>query len=79
MSVLKAIGSNTFDREAAHNFEHASGDQAVHLTTLHKMVSKKYLDVRMKTYSKKYTEMVLPKNKPSKRHLLTKSILFSNL
>ena len=71
MSVLKAIGSNTFDREAAPKFVHASGDQADHLTTLLKMVSK--------TYSKKYTEMVLLKNKPSKRCLPTKGILFSNL
>ena len=79
MSMLKAIESNTVDREAAHNFEHASGDQADHLTTLLKMVSKKYIDARIKTYSKRYTEMVLLKNKPSKRHFLTKSILFSNL
>ena len=79
MSVLKAIGSNTFDTEAACNFEHASGDQADHLTTLLKVVSNKYLDVRMKTYSKQYTEMVLLKNKPLKRHLITKSIFFSNL
>ena len=49
MFVLKAIESNTFDREAAHNFKHVSRDQADHLTTLLKMISKKHIDVRIKT------------------------------
>ena len=43
-----------------------------------RLVTEKYVLLRLKTYSKRFTEMVVHKNKPSLRHRLTKTILFKN-
>ena len=37
-----------------------------------------FLNLRLKTYGKRFTEMVAHKNVPSLRHTLTKTIIFKN-
>ena len=49
-----------------------------HLSSLLKRVVSKYIQMRLKTYGKKYTAEIAHGNKVSKRHQLTKLILFSN-
>ena len=62
-----------------HYYEHVPGAESDRPSNLQKMVIKKYLDVRMSTYAKKYSEMVVHKNIPSMRHHLTRTIVFSKL
>ena len=46
---------------------------------LMRLVIRKYLNLRLKTYGKLYTEFVVQKNMPSIRHELNKTILFRNM
>ena len=76
-AVLDIVGTSVF-KHTQHYYEHTVGERD-HLSSLLKMVTKQYLDVRMNTYAKKYTAEVVHKNIPSNRHHLTRTILFSNL
>ena len=49
-------------------FDHHIGQERDHLTSLLRLVVKRYLNLRLKTYGKKYTEMIAHKNLPSSRH-----------
>ena len=61
-----------------HFFDHTIGEEYDHVTSLLRLVVQKYLNMQLKTYAKKYSEMILHKNMPSTRHQLTKLILFRN-
>ena len=76
--VLKHLGPGVFESGRAHFFEHTIGQETDHLSSLLRKVTSSYLSLRLKTYGKKYTEMVVHKNVPSMRHNLTKTILFCN-
>ena len=77
-AILKQLGPNIFNSSSTHFFEHTIGEECNHLTSLVKLVTQKYLSLRLKTYGKRYTEMVVHQNEPSLRHELTKTILFRN-
>ena len=49
-----------------------------HRLWLLKCVANSYLTIRLSTYGKQYTEMVVDCGRPSQRHHLTKQILFNN-
>ena len=57
-------------------YEHRIGHEMDHLSCLLRKISSNYLKMRLKTFGKKYSEMVVHKNEPSLRHQLTKTILF---
>ena len=46
---------------------------------LMRLVTRKYLNLRLKAYGMLYTEFVVQKNMPSIRHELNKTILFKNM
>ena len=77
-AVVEQLGSAVFDQSQQHFFDHYLSIEADHLTTLLRLVTEKYVLLCLKTYSKKFTEMVVHKNEPSLRHRLTKTILFKN-
>ena len=58
--------------------DHTIGEECDHLSSLLRLVTKKYISLRMKTYGKRFTEMVVHRNNPSIRHELTRTILFRN-
>ena len=72
-ALLKQLGPTTFSNIEGHFFEESD-----HLTTLIRVITKKYLSMRLKTYAKKYTEVVAHGNQPSSQHELTMTILFQN-
>ena len=61
-----------------HFFKHALGTESDHLSMLLRLITLKYVSLRLKTYGKRFIEMVTHKNVPSLRHTLTKTILFKN-
>ena len=65
-----------FNSIEGHFFDHTLIEESDHLTTLMRVITKKYLSTRLKTYAKKYTEVVAHGNQPSSRHELTKTVLF---
>ena len=77
-AVLQQVGIEIFQTHSTHFFEHRIGQEMDHLSSLIQKVSSCYLKMRLKTYGKRYSEMVVHKNKPSLRHQLTKTILFRN-
>ena len=77
-AVVEQFGSAVFDQSQEHFFDHSLSIEADHLTTLLRLVTEKYVLLCLKTYSKRFTEMVVHKNEPSLRHRLTKTILFKN-
>ena len=78
-AVVEQLGSAVFDQSQEHFFDHSLSIEADHLkTTLLRLVTEKYVLLCLKTYSKRFTEMVVHKNEPSLRHRLTKTILFKN-
>ena len=77
-TVLKALDRSVFPSMSEHFFDHTIGEEYDHVTSLLSLVVQKYLNMRLKTYAKKYSEMIVHKNMPSTRHQLTKLILFRN-
>ena len=77
-TVLKALGRSVFPSMSKHFFDHTIGEEHDHVTSLLRLVFQKYLNMRLKTYAKKYSEMIVHKNMPSTMHQLTKLILFRN-
>ena len=77
-TVVEQLGLAVFDQSQEHFFDHSLSIEADHLTTLLRLVTEKYVLLRLKTYSMRFTEMVVHKSEPSLRHRLTKTILFKN-
>ena len=77
-SVLEQLGPGVFSNSATHFYEHSLGFESDHLSSLLKIVTMEYLRLQLKTYGKKYTDMIVHRNQPSSRHELTKTILFRN-
>ena len=77
-AVVEQFGSAVFDQSQEHFFDHSLSIEADHLRTLLRLVTEKYVLLCLKTYSKRFTEMMVHKNEPSLRHRLTKTILFKN-
>ena len=71
-ALVEQFGPDIFNNVDNHFFDHHIGQERDHLTSLLRLVVKRYLNLRLKTYGKKYTEMIAHKN------LLTKTILFLN-
>ena len=78
-AVLGQYGPHVLNCSTSHFYEHSFGAERDHLSSLVKAVSEKYLHLRMATYAKKFSQMVIYKNVPSIRHLMAKQILFQNL
>ena len=64
-ALLKQLGPTIFSNIEGHFFDHTLIEESDHLTTLMRVITKKYLSMRLKTYAKKYTEVVAHGNKPS--------------
>ena len=77
-AVLEQLGLDIFATSQDHFFEHALATESDHLSALLRLITLKYVSLRLKTYGKRFTEMVAHKNVPSLRHTLTKAILFKN-
>ena len=76
-AVVEQFGHGIFD-DTDHFFEHNIGQERDHLSSLMRMIVKRYLNLRLKTNGKRYTEMIAHKNLPLSRHELTKKIIFLN-
>ena len=76
--VLEQLGHDIFTDSPAHLFAQSVGVECDHLCSLLKVVTQKNLSLRIKTYRKWFSQMVVHKNQPSLRHELTKTILFRN-
>ena len=72
------LGPTIFSNIEGHFFDHTLIEESNHLTTVMRVITKKYLSTRLKTYAKKYTEVVAHGNQPSSPHELTKTVLFRN-
>ena len=77
-AVIEQLGTQVFSDSHDHFFDHTIGQECDHLSTLLRIVIKKYLSIRLNTYGKKFNEMVIHQNRPSSRHILTKTILFKH-
>ena len=76
-AVTDELGQGIFDASDGHYFDHRTGQESDHLSSLLKGVVSVYLNMRLKIYGKKYTAEIAFGNKPS-RHEMTKTILFMN-
>ena len=61
-AVLEQLGLDIFATSQDHFFEHALGTESGHLSVLLRLITSKYVSLRLKTYGKRYTEMVTHKN-----------------
>ena len=77
--VLEQYSPYVFNCSTSHFYEHSFGAERNHLSSLVKAVSEKYLHLRMASYAKKFSQMIICKNEPSTGHLMAKQILFQNL
>ena len=77
-AVFEQLGHDIFTDSPAHLFAHPVGVECDHLSPLVKLVTQKYFSLRIKTYGKRFSQMVVHKNQPSLRHELTETILFGN-
>ena len=74
--VHQVLGVGIFQNADGHFFDHEIGQEQDHLSSLMRRVIQRYVCLRLKTYSKKFTEFIVHRNMPSSRHELTKTILF---
>ena len=72
-SVLKQPGPGVFDFSPYHIFEHTIELEFGHLSSLLKAVISKYLSLRLKTYGKRISEMVVKQILSSLFHEMTKN------
>ena len=77
-AVLDLLGPHVFRDSSEHYFQHSIGAESDHLSSLERLTVKKYLSLRLNSYGKRYTEMVIHGNVPSVRHTLMKAIIFKN-
>ena len=75
-SILEQIGIGVFKYHTTHFFDHRVGGEMDHLSSLLRKISSRCLNMRLKTFGRRYSEMVVHRNEPSLRHQLTKTILF---
>ena len=75
LAVVAQFGHGLFDG-TDHFFEHHIAQERDHLSSLMRMIVKKYLNLSLKTYGKRYTEMIAHKSLSSSRHELTKKIIY---
>ena len=73
---ISQIGTDIFNNIGGHYADQTTGE-GDHLTSLLRIIVAKYISIRLKSYEEHYTQMVAHKNIPSKRHLLTMSVIFS--
>jgi hypothetical protein len=79
--VLKEMKLQTFQDILQHSQQgHVLDDNLRddHITILIKYIVKLYLQLFLYQFGKVYTERIVKENKASKRHALTKQILFYN-
>ena len=69
-ALLKQLGPTIFSNIEGHFFNHTLVEESDHLTNLMRVITKKYLSMRLKTYAKKYTEVVAHGNQPLSQHEL---------
>ena len=50
--ILQQLGPDIFARSSGHFFDHTIGEECDHLSSLLRLVTKKYISLRMKTYGK---------------------------
>ena len=74
-AVVDQFGHDLFD-DTDHFFEHHIGKERDDLSSLMRMRVKRYVNLRLKTYGKRYTEMITHKKLPSSRHELKKKLYF---
>ena len=77
-AVFAQLGPDIFNNVPGHFFEHRFGIESDHPSSLLRIVARKYINLRLKTCGKKFTEMVVHQKQPSTRHQLTKTILLQN-
>ena len=75
-SVLDLLGPHIFRDSSEHYFQHSIGAEGDHLSSLVTLTVKMCLSLRLKSYGKRFTEMVIHGNVPSVRHTLMKAIIF---
>ena len=63
-AVLEQLGHDIFIDSPAYLFAH-SGVECDHLSSLLKLVTQKYLNIRIKTYGKRFSQMIVHKNQHS--------------
>ena len=73
MSTFTSISEHS---KATHILDEHMRDD--HITILIKLITQKYLKIFCFQFGRVYTERIIKKNKASKRHKLTKQILFYN-
>ena len=76
--VMQQLGNGIFNNVDGHYFDHEIGQEMDHLSSLMRTVVQRYVRLRLKTYGKLYTQMIVHQNMPSLRHQLNKTILFRN-
>ena len=77
-AVLDLLGPHVFMDSSEHYFQHSIGAESDHLSSLVRLIVRKYLSLRLKSYGKRFTEMVVHGDAPSVRHTLMKAIIFKN-
>ena len=75
---LDLLGPHVFRDSSDHYFQHSIGAESDHLSLVVRLTVKKYLSLRLKSYGKRFAEMVIHGNVPSVRHMLTNTIIFKN-
>ena len=75
-AVFAQLGPDIFNNVPGHFFEHRLEIESDHLSSLLRIVARKYINLRLKTYDRKFTEMMVHQNQPSTRHQLTKNNTF---
>ena len=78
-TVFEKLGPSIFNNVLGHFFEHRLGKECDHLSSLLNIIIKYYLDLQLRKYGRKFSEMVVHQNQHSSRHELTKTIFFQNL
>ena len=58
-AVFAQLGPDIFNNVLGHFFEHRLGIESDHRSSLFRIVARKYINLRLKTYCKKFTEMVV--------------------
>ena len=77
-AVLQSLG-NVFDGIIdGHFLDHAITIELDHETTLMRIITRKFVNTRLRTYGRRFTQIVAHKNQPSLRHEFTKLLLFKN-
>ena len=77
-AVLDLLGPHVFRDSSEHYFQHSIGTESDQLSSLVRLTVKKNLTLRLKSYGKIFTEMVIHGKVPSVRHTLMTAIILKN-